>query len=324
MTPPTELLRLRAGPAALCGGISAVVHGPWRVLYLGRVEQGMTYAPVGEGGAPARCDPSVIGFEYVRTAAAAAFAFGRLWELPPARAEPHLGAERVLCIGLGAGSLPLWLSHHCPHLSVACVELHGLVAQVAAQQLLNPLPFELAIGDGGSVLAQMAAAQRARAPARGSVRAILLDAYDSAGRVPAHLRGRAFLADCAAVLCPARGVLIANVWHGPAGSAQHAELAAFARAAEAEVGRVYGVRVHGQEANLVLVALRGPRPPLGAAAAEALAPAHALQPALAPEVLTILDRLGAGLGGDSSLLPGAPIISLEQLLLGRTTELDDS
>ncbi|KAJ1632837.1 hypothetical protein T492DRAFT_904689 [Pavlovales sp. CCMP2436] len=326
MTPPQELAAFAAGLAAH-GGVSATAHGPWRVLYLGRVEQGMTYAPttagagaraaVGGGGSvrrqPPPCDPSVIGFEYVRTAAAVALALGALWR-PCAPGE----RERVLCVGLGAGSLPLWTAHHCAHLRTCAVELHALVAEVAAQHLRNPLSFELELADGAAALARLAAARaRAGEPAgAGSARCIFLDAYDAKGRVPEHLRRAGFLADCAAVLRP-DGVLVANVWDGPAGSWQRKQMGAFARAAEAAVGPVYGVAVRGQEANLVLVALRraptgGPgagREPLRALAAEALAHARGAHPPFAAEVLTIVERLCLD-GVDS----WREIVPLEQLL----------
>lgn len=376
MSPPAQLARHAAGPAAHAGGILALQHGPWRVLYLGAVEQGMTYVPAraacAAGGSDGWCEPSVIGFEYVRTAAAAGLAFGALWQPPQpppaastaralaaAAAADALAEERarVLCIGLGAGSLPLWCAHHCVGLRVLCIELHPLVAQVAAEQLRNPLPFELLFDDGAGAVGKMARAQQAtrgdagapRAQGAGSaqagsaaaaspggrVRCIFLDAYDSQGRVPAHLQGRAFLADCAALLCPELGLLVANVWHGAPGSAQHGEMAAFARAAESEVGPVWGVPVHGQEANLVLVALRRPRaadargalPQLTAMAAEALAHARAEeQRPFAPEVIAILERL-AGVGPACGVCsdPGAQaIIPLEQLLRGQATLALDS
>jgi hypothetical protein len=416
MSPPRDLIRFRAGPPEHGGGIVARAHGPWRVLNLGRVEQGMTFCPQheragcppcpsrvgrtataqrahksdaqpgdgeeeqeeqeeGEGEQPPPlivCDPSVIGFEYVRTAAAAALVLGELWRRPPptpvaaAAGAPDLApavaaaAEQLVAVGLGAGSLPLFFKHHCPWLRVRALELYPLVAEVAREHLGNPLPFETVFGDGAVALKRMAAeparAECERAPAgraapsgartpppgEGAVSAdatcegeasagatsagaacIFLDAYDSRGQVPAHLQQPDFLADCAAHLRP-RGVLVANVWNGPAGSAPFARMLAFARAAEQAVGPVFAVPVRGQEANLVLVSLRralnglatdgadGPgsvSPLTGMARAAADYARKCARPPFAPEVVAILERM-------ASDRPEAPneILSLHQLL----------
>jgi hypothetical protein len=98
-------------------------------------------------------------------------------------------------------------------------------------------------------------------------------------------------------------------------------MAAFARAAEAAIGGVFAIAVRGQEANLVLVAVRGAPAGTRAAgevsalvtlAAQALAHARAgAAPAYAPEVIEILERLAT-----DARAPQQEIVPLHQLLTG--------
>ena len=47
-------------------------------------------------------------------------------------------SSRVLCIGLGGGSLPNFLSHHFPGLTVDAVELDSLVVTAATNYMGFP------------------------------------------------------------------------------------------------------------------------------------------------------------------------------------------
>lgn len=248
MTPEEEILRV-ASPEGAHGVVRVLAHGPWRVLYLGRVEQGMTYVP--SDGASS-CDPGVIGFDYVRTAAAVLVGACGLRRRVPA-AGPGAG---VVCIGLGAGSLPAFLAHHFPWLPVRVVELDVTVVAAARDALRNPLRFHVDVGDG----------QEGLRNAKGTARAVFLDAYDGQGRVPVHLRQETFLRECAAALVPG-GILATNVFHGEPGSAAVVEAEAFATLVEKHVGPVHSVVVGGQHANLILVAMKGQATRQGATAA---------------------------------------------------------
>lgn len=72
--------------------------------------------PVSEGGPVSWVAwPQVLAFEYLKTmAAATAGAAGVLW----GEEEVHMQPLRVLCIGLGGGSLPLFLAHQFPRWQV--------------------------------------------------------------------------------------------------------------------------------------------------------------------------------------------------------------
>ena len=123
-----------------------VAHGPWRVLWFDKVEQGMTYhggggedgggsgegesdgAGEGDGAAAATggdaslqqagCNclqPAVVGFDYQRTMVAAAAALLGLFTLPPQQQPPPPvppPPPHCLLVGLGAGSCAAALHHY--------------------------------------------------------------------------------------------------------------------------------------------------------------------------------------------------------------------
>ena len=107
-------------------------HGPWRVLWFDRVEQGMTYH-----GDEGELRPLVVGFDYQRTLVAAAAA-----ALLPADAP-----RRVLLVGLGAGgwmacgesrreARPVLAAHATPH-CLHCGSCHTPH---------DPVPYSTALG----------------------------------------------------------------------------------------------------------------------------------------------------------------------------------
>ena len=106
---PAELFESGRGGEAGVGKVYVRAHGPWRALWLDKVEQGLAYdfnAGKAYAEDPAfvdfKHDPSVLGFEYVRAMATAAVA---------AIGANALNARtRALCVGLGAGALPAFLS----------------------------------------------------------------------------------------------------------------------------------------------------------------------------------------------------------------------
>ena len=98
-----------------------------------------------------------------------------------------------------------------------------------------------------------AAACRADGAGGGSIDALLLDAYDSEGRVPAHLQAERFVRDAAAALSPG-GVVVANLFDSS--EVARAESKAFGRRLRDDVGPVYALRVVGHEANIILLAIK--------------------------------------------------------------------
>lgn len=55
--------------------------------------------------------------------------------------RPHSGSQQpsALCIGIGGGSLPLFLSHHFPGMRVEAVDLDPAVLAAASQAMGFPL-----------------------------------------------------------------------------------------------------------------------------------------------------------------------------------------
>ena len=261
-SPPATLLSTRSDA---CGSrLRVVAHGPWRVLWLDGVEQGMTYHPrdlAAPRAASSPVDASVVGFDYQRTMVAAATALlddGRHVD----RAE---STPRVLLVGLGAGSCAAALHAHargawrveavelCAAVAAAAARVHSVAfdvdGHVAASRQRGNSPIRVTIADAAVHMAALARGADGAAP----LRLVLLDAYDGRGRVPAHLQRAPFLRDLAASLAPG-GAVLANLFHG-----RHTE---FARALRRALGgRVFSLRVKGHEQNIVLLATKGPAKP---------------------------------------------------------------
>lgn len=91
----------------------------WRVLrFNGATRQSVARVSPPPSGPP-RAWPHVLAFEYLKTMAAATAALsGSIWGTGAATAP-----LRVLCVGVGGGSLPLFLSHHFPHWQVTTFTL---------------------------------------------------------------------------------------------------------------------------------------------------------------------------------------------------------
>ena len=246
------------------GNIVISAHGPWHCLMLddGSTgewshgnEQGLAYL---EGRKRA---PDVIGFEYLRVMAAAAMAFSEL--------APRTAPKRMLCVGLGTGALPGWLAHHFPWVSVSAVEIDPVVIRAAHSVLCANFTLVSKKGAGMSAASEElgtaaylvheadAAEHVAKIAALdgGGVSAILLDAYDAVGAIPAHLMRPAFVRDCREALT-AGGVLVINVFNGCEGSDARAAVNGLASVLSEGVGEVYSLVVPDHEQSLVLVARR--------------------------------------------------------------------
>ena len=246
------------------GLVKITAHGPWRCMMFDDVEQGIAYFDDDESP---RND--VLGFQYLRVAAAAAMSFRQI-----ARDGPLASADDgVLCVGLGTGALPAYLSHHFGgDVRVDVVEIDPLVVRAASSVLQCDLrepdaanadgsdeslsSYGVALGDAASYMKSSAERLRESGEECGGRCAIILDAYNAEGETPAHLMRLDFLQDCRDTLGPG-GVLVANVFNGASGSPARDAAERFAALLEQAVGPVMSLEVPTQEESLVLLARPG-------------------------------------------------------------------
>ena len=119
--------------------------------------------------------------------------------------------ERVLMIGLGAGSLPKFFRKEMPAAAITVVEINPAVLPIARDQFRVPVDdpqLEVRVGDGYAWVQE----------SRAVYDAIFVDAYDHRAR-PGRFQTPAFYEACAARLAP-QGVLVGNVFGQVRGHAQ--------------------------------------------------------------------------------------------------------
>ncbi len=111
--------------------------------------------------------------------------------------------ERMLIVGLGGGSLPMFLRHYYPEAQIDAVDISAQVVDVAKRYFgfREDARMRVHVMDGRRFMEQ------ARP---GSYDLIVLDAFGSSS-VPAHLTTREFLLGVRRALDP-RGVAVGNVW----------------------------------------------------------------------------------------------------------------
>lgn len=239
------------------GRVRILKHGRWRALYLGKVEQGLTY--VDSYGCP---DPHVLGFQYIRVMVRAAI------EALDARVSSNASRINILAVGLGTGAVPMFLAHHTfrggSRCDVTCVERSQAVIDACAflrvkmvqdgrrkkdkrsRNDSNSNAFRVIRADGLEYLFKRCGYFRAHD-------VVLLDAYDGEGRVPPHMRSDMFIEAVKNSLAE-RGSVICNCWNDRSGTAAAIELEKFSEMLHRHVGRVKRLTVEGQENNIVLVA----------------------------------------------------------------------
>ena len=121
------MIRERSGAAGV-GDVRVMEHGPWRVVWLDTVEQGLAYRDaIASAEGRFAHDPHAIGFEYVRAMATVGVA-----ALGPA---PRRSAKNALCVGLGAGTLPAFFGTLLGRRRCGAVEIEEEVANVARECL---------------------------------------------------------------------------------------------------------------------------------------------------------------------------------------------
>eukprot|EP01063_Lacrimia_lanifica_P018240 TRINITY_DN25182_c0_g1_i1.p1 TRINITY_DN25182_c0_g1~~TRINITY_DN25182_c0_g1_i1.p1 ORF type:complete len:516 (+),score=177.49 TRINITY_DN25182_c0_g1_i1:221-1549(+) len=262
----TEVFR-KASEAGF-GPVTVTRYGQWLCMRFGEVEQGLLYTGspgcLGyDNGTPMH---AVLGYDYIKTMAAACLAFA------PAP------LRRVGCVGLGSGALPYFLARHSKA-AVVVWEVDRTVMEAAAAMGL-PVGGGLTVEHtdalaGVQAVADGAKAKKGKKKAKGAsergLDAVLLDAYNEVGGIPSHLREPAFLAAVGAALAPG-GVAVANLHNGPPGSADRAAAGEYIAAMCAHIGPCTIVKLPTQQSNLVAVAAKArflaARPPADAAGLE--------------------------------------------------------
>ncbi|KAK9915588.1 hypothetical protein WJX75_001243 [Coccomyxa subellipsoidea] len=200
----------------------------WRVLRFNEITRqsvARVWQPAdGSSGALAQAD--CLGMEYLKTmASAAASVMGMVKDDPTflqrcLNRRPHSGSQQpsALCIGIGGGSLPLFLSHHFPGMRVEAVDLDPAVLAAASQAMGFPLDrpgLEVHEQDGVAFIAERAAevASGSAAP----VDLLFLDVFDGDDQIPLAFTepGGQFVSSVARALHPTHGTMVVNMHCGP-------------------------------------------------------------------------------------------------------------
>lgn len=132
-----------------------------------------------------RCD--ALPLDYTKTIVATVLAGLAVLGTPVLTGSEAAKPLRILCIGLGGGSVPSFFEQRVPHCEVDVVELDCGVVR-AARQFMGFVPgprLHVHVADGAAFALRTAtdAAQRGD----GVYDAVVVDAYDAAGNVPAAL-----------------------------------------------------------------------------------------------------------------------------------------
>lgn len=121
---------------------------------------------------------------------------------------------RILCIGLGGGSVPSFIAEGLPHCQVDVVELEPAVIHAAKQGMgFSERPNLRVIQEDGAMFALRAVKEQAHeAKEKGLYDAVLVDAYEPNGNVPAALwsRGEGLAEALAGGLLRPQGVVATN------------------------------------------------------------------------------------------------------------------
>ena len=195
-------------------------------------------------------DPDHLEFEYAQLMAASL-------ALVPA-------PRRLLVVGLGGGSLPVYLHRRYPQAVVESVEIDPEVVKVAKTYfgLVEDARMKVHVGDGRAFIEKVPAA---------AYDAILLDAFGSL-EVPGHLTTLEFLEAVKRALAPG-GVVLSNVWN----QRYNRLYDGMQRTHQEAFGELH-LLVAGREVNRVFVGLVQPRGLAPAQLAEAVRRETAVRP----------------------------------------------
>ena len=171
----------------------------WRVLRFG-AETRQSVALVGVDAVAAR--PDVLAMEYTKAIAAQVLGLTSLLAADGCRV-------RILCLGGGAGSLPLFLGAFLPHAHVDVVEIDAVVVAAARH-----CGFDAAAAALGNVHVHVAAAQDfLAAGSREAYDIVVLDCFTGDDGVPHELLEQPFLGRLRAHLRASGSAVLMNA-HG--------------------------------------------------------------------------------------------------------------
>jgi spermidine synthase len=134
-------------------------------------------------------DPDYLGLPYSRVALAALALC----------AEPR----RILVVGLGGGTLPMFLNRHYPEAAIDAVDINPEVLRVAKAYF--------GFRENAKLRAHIADGRKFIEATRDPYDLILLDAFGT-DAVPAHLTTQEFLKAVRRAVRP-DGVVVGNIWH---------------------------------------------------------------------------------------------------------------
>jgi len=122
---------------------------------------------------------------------------------------------RILCIGLGGGSVPSFISQFVPHCHVDVVELEqAVVSASSAMGFVNGPMLKVHVQVGAEFALQSTRSQESEvAASSGAYHAVIVDAYDAGGGVPEALWSRGSgMAEALAsgLLCSESGLIATN------------------------------------------------------------------------------------------------------------------
>lgn len=183
-------------------------------------------------------------------------------------------ARKVLLIGLGGGSIPKFIHHYLPELSMRVVEINPQIISVARSHFYLPeddVRLQVLEGDGVAYLRDHP----------GSAEVLIMDAYDSKG-LPPDLCSQDFFDNCAEALSD-DGLLVINLW----GSDRNFDV--YLQRIEQSFGHRVLVLPTGRPGNIIVFGFR--RPPADMRWASLRERAKQLQSAYKIEFLEFVERL---------------------------------
>lgn len=176
------------------------VDEEWRVLRFNHItRQSCARVYLEKNGVKAR--PECLAQDYLQSMAAVAAGFYGVQ-------MSFLSSPRVLFVGLGGGSLPLFFSHHFPRWSMDAIEIDPVVWEAATQVMGFPLHLPnlcVHVEDAFDFL------RRHHAEGRESYDMIIVDAFNGENDSPDHLKGAEFAAALAPCLHPKWGTVLLNL-----------------------------------------------------------------------------------------------------------------
>ncbi|CAM6089614.1 unnamed protein product [Calypogeia fissa] len=206
----------------------------WRVLRFNSVTR-QSVAKVqalatGVGDVILQQQPNCIAFEYVKSMISAGLSAVSLSGLDLQRVHSGYEKIRILCIGLGGGSLPLFLAHNLPGAIVEAVEIDATVILAAVETMGFPPSTGTATKDQSKIWGDMLqrvilhekdgeafVCEQARKVSTGNTKLeydlVFVDAYDGEDVVPLKLWDRSgpFLSSLGSLLNSDHGTVVVNL-----------------------------------------------------------------------------------------------------------------